>query len=69
MHYAWYPGEQEVMMWFSLGELSIPDSELALKATKLVAEISPQFLYHHRDFLICQFNRATAGNEIENCCI
>jgi len=31
---------------FHLGELSIPDSELALKATKLVAEISPQFLYH-----------------------
>jgi len=39
--------------WFHLGELSIPDSELALKATKLVAEISPQFLYHHcmRTFL------------------
>jgi len=28
---------------FHLGELSIPDSELALKATKLVAEVSPQF--------------------------
>jgi len=37
---------------FHLGE-SIPDSELALKAAKLVAEISPQFLYHHcmRTFL------------------
>ncbi len=38
---------------FHLGELSIPDSELTLKATKLVAEVSPQFLYHHcmRTFL------------------
>ena len=38
---------------FHLGELSIPDSELALKATQIVAEVSPQFLYHHcmRTFL------------------
>ena len=26
---------------------SIPDSELAKKATQLVAEVSPKFLYHH----------------------
>ena len=38
---------------FHLGELSIPDSELVLKATKLVTEVSPPFLYHHcmRTFL------------------
>ena len=38
---------------FHLVELSIPDSELAKKATQLVAEVSPQFLYHHciRTFL------------------
>jgi len=42
-----YPGEQEVMMSiFHLGELSIPDSKLALKATKLVAEVSPHFFHH-----------------------
>ena len=28
-------------------EFSIPDSELAKKATQLVAEVSPKFLYHH----------------------
>lgn len=28
-------------------ELSIPDSELAKKATQLVGELSPKFLYHH----------------------
>ncbi|MBV9387094.1 MAG: HD domain-containing protein [Chroococcidiopsidaceae cyanobacterium CP_BM_ER_R8_30] len=34
-------------------ESLIPDSELALKVTKLVAEVSPQFLYYHciRTFL------------------
>jgi len=50
---------------FHLGELSIPD-KLALKATKLVAEVSSISLPPlHEDFLICQFNRATAGNEID----
>jgi len=49
-----------------LGELSIPDSELALKATKLVAEISPLSLPPlHEDFLICQFNRAAAEMKID----
>jgi hypothetical protein len=28
-------------------EMSIPDSELVQKATRLVQELSPQFLYHH----------------------
>jgi len=50
--------------WFHLGELSIPDSELALKAAKLVAEISPQFLYHcMRTFLFA--NLIGQRNEIE----
>ncbi|HEY9846232.1 MAG TPA: HD domain-containing protein [Candidatus Caenarcaniphilales bacterium] len=31
----------------SLAEISVPDSELAQKATRLVAEVSPKFLYHH----------------------
>lgn len=30
-----------------LYEMSIPDSDLAGKATRLVQELSPQFLYHH----------------------
>ena len=36
-------------MSFSINstEFSIPDSELAKKATQLVAEVSPKFLYHH----------------------
>ena len=34
--------KQEYFMSFS-----IPDSELAKKATQLVAEVSPKFLYHH----------------------
>jgi hypothetical protein len=28
-------------------QISIPDSDLAQKATRLVQEVSPQFLYHH----------------------
>ncbi|WP_035139488.1 HD domain-containing protein [Fischerella sp. PCC 9605] len=32
---------------FNFTELSIPDSELAKKATQLVAEVSPKFLYNH----------------------
>jgi hypothetical protein len=28
-------------------EISIPDSDLAQKATRVVQEVSPQFLYHH----------------------
>ena len=35
-------------MSFSINSTeSIPDSELAKKATQLVAEVSPKFLYHH----------------------
>ena len=36
-------------MSFSINstEFSIPDSEIAKKATQLVAEVSPKFLYHH----------------------
>ncbi len=32
---------------FNFTELSIPDSELAKKATQLVSEVSPKFLYNH----------------------
>lgn len=31
----------------NLTEFSIPDSEIAKKATQLVAEVSPKVLYHH----------------------
>ncbi len=31
----------------NLTEISIPDSELCRKATQLVVEVSPRFLYHH----------------------
>jgi hypothetical protein len=31
----------------NLTEISIPDSELAKKATQLVTQVSPKFLYHH----------------------
>lgn len=36
-------------MSFSINstEFSIPDSKIAKKATQLVAEVSPKFLYHH----------------------
>jgi HD-GYP domain-containing protein (c-di-GMP phosphodiesterase class II) len=34
-------------MTMPLYVISIPDSELVQKATRLVQEVSPQFLYHH----------------------
>ena len=37
-------------------EFALPDSELARKATQLVMEVSPQFLYRHcvRTFLFAE---------------